>query len=805
MTQLPDFVLVQAGASRTLVRRGFEPELPGWLASDGAGGSAAQPGPTSGVDGTPAGKVSLDGGRGAVRTVELAAGGRAFVRRYRHGGLLRALLRDVYWQWPPRPWRELYATEAARRAGVTAPEVLAAAALPAFSRARRPGWLYRGVLVTRELDDRRSLRTALLAATSRGERQAWIEGAVAAIERLHDHGIRHPDLNATNLLVGNLPDAPVAIIDFDRAVARPASVGRLGRALAWRRLARSIGKLGLPGLDPRGVRSVIAAVLEHRRHAAEARALAWDAHEVVELALHGRRGASEHARAPSGGPHEPASGEEGRRVLKVGPRSTVVWLDHAGPGREAVVVKVLRARNLWQRIESWLVGPPATAQEHGARLLLGAGIDTGIPLAAVEHLDEHSGERSSVYISRAVVDAEPLHAVVKRLAPGARRGLAADLGRFVAGLHAHGIYVPDLKDENVLVAEERDQGGWRFFLVDLDRVRRPWNGLSARRRIANLVQLERTLGRTCDARDRLKLVAAYRRALPEPRPRLSTLVRRVDAARRRKDRSVARRRRQAGFTPQRLPVSAIVVCGNEAHRIRACLESVRWCDELVVVDSLSSDGTYEICREYATKLIRRPWPGHVEQKQYALDQTSHPWVLNIDADECVSPRLRDEIEEVLAHDGAGADGFYIPRLVNYLGRWWRLGGWYPDPRLRLFRRDRVVWGGINPHEKAILHGRAGRLHNPILHFTYDDVSDHVRTINRFTTTAAAERRLLGRHSSWPELVLRPLVRFLRFYVWRGGFLTGLPGLYVALSAALYVHLKYAKLDEASPQAGEEAA
>jgi len=800
MKPRPDFVLVQADASLTLVRRGFEPELSSWLVSDGAGRVPEAPASAPAVAGERAGEPSADGGRGAVRAVELASGGRAFVRRYRHGGLLAGVLGEVYWQQPPRPWRELDATEAARRAGVIAPEVLAATAQPVWGRAHGLGWLYRGLLVTRAIDDRRSLRAALLAAANRGERQAWIGSAVDAIERLHEAGIRHPDLNTTNLLVGSTPEAAVAIIDFDRAVARPSRVGRLGRALAWRRLARSIGKLGLPGLDARGARDVIAALLEHRREAAEARALAWDAHRVAELALHGRHPAAEHGRAAARGAIDH---EESRRVLKVGPRSTVVWLDHAGPGGEAVVVKALAVRNLWQRIEARLVGSPAVVQERGARLLLGAGIDTAPPLAAIEHRDERSGERSSVYISRAI-DAEPLHVIAKRLAPRERHRLAADLGRFVAGLHAHHIYVPDLKDANILVAD-RESGGSSFFLVDLDRVRRPWNGLSARRRIANLVQLERTIGRACDRRDKLKLVAAYRRALPGPKPRLGALVRQIDAARRRKDRSVARRRRQAGFTPERLPISAFVVCGNEAHRIRTCLESVAWCDELVVVDSLSSDGTYEICREYATKLIRRPWPGHREQKQYALDQTSHPWVINIDADECVSPRLRDEIEEVLAHDGAGVDGFYIPRMVHYLGRWWRYGGWYPDPRLRLFRRDRVVWGGINPHEKAILHGRGGRLHNPILHFTYDDVNDHVRTINRFTSTAAAERMRVGRRSSWPDLVLRPLVRFLRFYVWRGGFLAGLPGLYVALSAAVYVHLKYAKLDEACAAQGEESA
>jgi len=242
-------------------------------------------------------------------------------------------------------------------------------------------------------------------------------------------------------------------------------------------------------------------------------------------------------------------------------------------------------------------------------------------------------------------------------------------------------------------------------------------------------------------------------------------------------------------------VSCTIICCDEEENIRAALESVKWCDEIIVVDSFSSDRTLEICREYTDRIYQRPWPGFVEQKAFALDQARLPWVLNLDADERVSLDLRREIEEALRTPRA--DGYYVPRLVYYLDRWWRRGGWYPDYRLRLFRRDKAVWGGVDPHEKVILHGRTLRLRSPLLHYTYRDIADHLATINGFTGVAARELLLRGRTASRADLVLRPLWRFLRFYVLRLGFTQGFAGLFVAQSAALYVFAKYAKLWEAT--------
>jgi len=238
-------------------------------------------------------------------------------------------------------------------------------------------------------------------------------------------------------------------------------------------------------------------------------------------------------------------------------------------------------------------------------------------------------------------------------------------------------------------------------------------------------------------------------------------------------------------------ISTIVVCYNEEDNIGACLESVTWCDEIVVVDARSTDRTLQIIREFTDRIFVRDWPGYLEQKQFALDQARFEWVLNLDADERVSPELRAEIQEVLADGAPGVDGFYVPRVVHYLGRWWYRAGWYPDYRLRLFRRSKARWGGINPHEKVLVEGRTSRLSGSLLHFTYADVTAHLQTVNRLTDISSVEvlkRQRFGRTS----LVLRPAWRFFRSLVIDRGFLEGWPGLFVSATAGFYVFLKYAK-------------
>jgi glycosyltransferase involved in cell wall biosynthesis len=248
---------------------------------------------------------------------------------------------------------------------------------------------------------------------------------------------------------------------------------------------------------------------------------------------------------------------------------------------------------------------------------------------------------------------------------------------------------------------------------------------------------------------------------------------------------------EAPMQRRRAQVSAIIVCYNEEDNIRACLESVSWCDEIVVIDAHSTDRTLDIVREFTNRIFIRDWPGYREQKQFALDQARLEWVLNLDADERVSAELRAEIQHELADGAPGIDGFYIPRLVHYLGRWWYRGGWYPDHRLRLFRRSKAHWGGVNPHEKVLIEGRTRRLSGSLLHFTYADVSQHLLTVNRLTDISAVEA-LKRERVGGGRLLVRPAWRFFRSLLVDRGILEGWPGLFVAATAGFYVFLKYAK-------------
>lgn len=242
-------------------------------------------------------------------------------------------------------------------------------------------------------------------------------------------------------------------------------------------------------------------------------------------------------------------------------------------------------------------------------------------------------------------------------------------------------------------------------------------------------------------------------------------------------------------------VSAIVVCFNEEERIEACLESLRWCDEIVVIDAFSTDRTAEISRRYTDRLIQREWAGYRDQKAFAHSQASMEWVLLVDSDERVTAALRSEIQAALARDRGAYAGYAVPRLVNYLGRWWWRGGWYPDYDIRLFRREKATWGGTDPHEKILVDGKVRRLKACLHHYSYRDIEDHLQRINRFTSISSRELKKAGGRWRLSDALLRPAARFFGSYVLKRGFMEGFAGFYVAVTAAVYVFLKYAKLWE----------
>jgi glycosyltransferase involved in cell wall biosynthesis len=244
-------------------------------------------------------------------------------------------------------------------------------------------------------------------------------------------------------------------------------------------------------------------------------------------------------------------------------------------------------------------------------------------------------------------------------------------------------------------------------------------------------------------------------------------------------------------------ISTIVICHNEEHNIVRCLESCRpFSDEIIVVDSHSTDRTVELARPLATKVIAHDWLGYGRQKQLAFTHATREWVFSIDADEEVSAALQREIAALdFAHDG-----YWMPRRPYYLGRWIRHSGWYPGYILRLFRRDRGRFTDETLHEHVIVEGRTRKLRGDLLHYSYRSVSHHLTKMNDFTTLAAQKMFDHGRRARLRQLTVTPVLEFGKIYFLRRGFLDGFAGLVIALLHAYYVFLKYAKLWELGQRA-----
>jgi glycosyltransferase involved in cell wall biosynthesis len=241
-------------------------------------------------------------------------------------------------------------------------------------------------------------------------------------------------------------------------------------------------------------------------------------------------------------------------------------------------------------------------------------------------------------------------------------------------------------------------------------------------------------------------------------------------------------------------LSATVITLNESANIRAALESVSWADEIIVVDSESTDDTVAIARGFTDKVIVRPWPGYIAQKNFAAEQAANDWILSLDADERISPALAEEIR-ALVREPSGAAGYRMPRVTFHLGRWIRSTDWYPDYQLRLYDRRRARWAGRYVHESVRADGPVVDLNGEILHYAYRDLAHHFQTMDRYTTLAARQMFEEGRRAGMLDLAVHPPAAFLRNYVLRGGFRDGIPGLIVSAMNARYVGLKFAKLWE----------
>lgn len=240
-------------------------------------------------------------------------------------------------------------------------------------------------------------------------------------------------------------------------------------------------------------------------------------------------------------------------------------------------------------------------------------------------------------------------------------------------------------------------------------------------------------------------------------------------------------------------LSVTIITLNEEDKIRDALESVKWADEIVVVDSGSKDRTVDICKEYTDNVFHNKWPGHIDQKNHAIDKASHKWILSIDADERVTPELEKEIKSILKSPTTNA--YAVPRHVFYLGRWINNSGWYPDYKVRIFHRDKGRWGGVNPHDKVMVEGKVERLKGDLQHYSFSNVAHHIRTMNSFTSIAATEYCNKGRDTGIFEILFRPTFMFFKSYILKQGFRDGLAGLVIAVTAAYHVFIKYVKLWE----------
>jgi len=242
------------------------------------------------------------------------------------------------------------------------------------------------------------------------------------------------------------------------------------------------------------------------------------------------------------------------------------------------------------------------------------------------------------------------------------------------------------------------------------------------------------------------------------------------------------------------PLSVIIITQDEQDNIHDCLESVKWAQEIVVVDSGSADETENICREYTDRFYTKDWPGFGVQKQRALELTNCDWVLSLDADERVTPELQIEIIAAIEVDSE-VYGYMIPRLSHYLGKGIRHAGWYPDYTLRLVKKDKSHFSNDIVHEKLIVDGKVGRLNNHFMHFPYKDIAHHLQKINQYSSLSAQKMLESGKTVSWSMVFVKAFFGFFRAYILRKGFIDGWRGLVVSISTALSVYLKYIKLKE----------
>ncbi len=243
------------------------------------------------------------------------------------------------------------------------------------------------------------------------------------------------------------------------------------------------------------------------------------------------------------------------------------------------------------------------------------------------------------------------------------------------------------------------------------------------------------------------------------------------------------------------PLSVIIITKNEEQNIGECIESVRWADDIVVVDAESSDKTAEIAQSYSARVFTKAWEGFSAAKQFALEQTRHGWILWIDADERATLELSKEIQTIVEKNENNISGYRVARRAYFLGQRIKHCGWYPGYVVRLFRKEKATFSNNNVHEQVHIDGRIETLSHDLLHFTDNTLEHYFKKYNQYTSLSADELNKEGQRANLFDIVLRPFFTFIRMYFFKLGFLDGLRGFILCQLSASYVMTKYVKLWE----------
>ncbi|MDH5717484.1 MAG: glycosyltransferase family 2 protein [Spirochaetia bacterium] len=239
-----------------------------------------------------------------------------------------------------------------------------------------------------------------------------------------------------------------------------------------------------------------------------------------------------------------------------------------------------------------------------------------------------------------------------------------------------------------------------------------------------------------------------------------------------------------------IPLSVIIITKNEEINIKRCLESVKWANEIIVIDSHSTDKTVSICKNFTTKVYSKNWPGFGIQKNRALSLCTNDWILSIDADEVIPKPLQEEIINVISKNNS-YDGYYIRRISNYCGKFLKYGDWKKDYIIRLFKRKKGKFSNSKVHEEVLINGKTAKLKETFLHYAFSDIEEVLDTLNRYTTMGAIQKE--GKSSGIIKAVSRAFWTFFRGYILKTGFLDGKEGFLLAVSNAEGTYYKYIKL------------